>query len=457
MGFMSADIFADKKKSKWIWLLLLGVSCVFYLIWYWHDGVIMSVDGPTYISMESGREPAYPTFLWLIRTLFKESIYLDVVVIIQCIVAGIAAVVLAHFLQKQFNLNILSVSMILFIEYGVTLLNRFVAQRKYSYYNSICTEAWAYSLWILLFVSLLSIIYKKDRRSVIVSLLWCVILCSIRKQMLIGFCLLFLVLVYVWWSTKKPVKAVAYAFLLVVAGLLITTGIDRAYNYVLRGEFSPHTGDSSFIFGNEIYVADESMADCLTSEQNKALFLEIMRRADEKQYNIAYAQKGWMNQESHYSDSYDRIKFNTTMVVIREYLQEQGIPDEDFNDYYEIIANEMTKELLLPCISGMAKVFFCNVIAGFITTVLKVHRILNWGALLLYMVYIGLLVLLFKKKSDVVPMAVLVLLAIIVNVCFTSLTIYCQMRYVLYNTALFYQTGFIMLLAFIRLYKKGKS
>lgn len=457
MGFMSADIFADKKKSKWIWLLLLGVSCVFYLIWYWHDGVIMSVDGPTYISMESGREPAYPTFLWLIRTLFKESIYLDVVVIIQCIVAGIAAVVLAHFLQKQFNLNILSVIMILFIEYGVTLLNRFVAQRKYSYYNSICTEAWAYSLWILLFVSLLSIIYKKDRRSVIVSLLWCVILCSIRKQMLIGFCLLFLVLVYVWWSTKKPVKAVAYAFLLVVAGLLITTGIDRAYNYVLRGEFSPHTGDSSFIFGNEIYVADESMADCLGSQEYRDIFTEILRRADENEYNISYAEKGWMKLEDHYSNSYDRIKFDTTMVVIREYLQQQGVPDELFNEYYEQIANEMTADLLLPCIPGMLRVFAVNVIYGFITTVLKVHSVLNWFAAIAYAGYVVLLCYLWRRKKDAAEMAVITLLAIVINVCFTSLTIFCQMRYMLYNTAFFYQTGLIMLIEAYRLIKEKKE
>lgn len=454
MGFMSTSIFEDKKKSRLMWGLLLVISCIFYLIWYWHDGVIMSVDGPTYVSMESGREPAYPVLLWIFRTIFGTGIYLNIVVILQCVVAGIVAVVLAKSLQELFELNLGTVLLILFIEYGVTLLNRFVAQRRYSYYNSICTEAWAYSLWILLFVSLAGILYKKDRKYVVISLVWCIILCSIRKQMLISFCLLFIVLVYRGWKDKKIWKNVLWAFLLVVIGLLATRTIDRTYNYVVRGEFEPHTGDSSFIFGNEIYVADTSMAEYIDSEVNRELFLEIMRRADENQYNIAYAGEGWMSQQDHYSSSYDRIKFNTTMVVIREYLRGEGIADEQFNEYYEKIADEMTKDLLVPCIPGMLRVFGNNVIAGFITTVLKVHSILNWGALLLYVMYIALLIYMFKKHAKSALIAMLVLLAIIINVVFTSLTIYCQMRYALYNTALFYQAGLIMMVEAVRMNRK---
>ena len=140
-------LFKDRNKNKLFWLALLIISCVFYLIWYWHDGVIMSVDGPTYVEMESGREPAYPLLLWIFRTLFGNDIYLDIVVILQCIVAGIAAVVLARKLQELFELKIYTVVLLLFMEYGVTLLKRFVAQRRYSYYNSICTEASSFCYW----------------------------------------------------------------------------------------------------------------------------------------------------------------------------------------------------------------------------------------------------------------------------------------------------------------------
>lgn len=454
MVLISETWFENKRKSQRVWFILMLISCIFYLFWYWHDGVIMSVDGPTYVNMESGREPAYPMVLWLLRTLFGENNYLDIVVVMQCIVAGIAAVVLIKALQEHFQLNVVTILLLFLMEYGVTLLNRFVAQRKYSYYNSICTEAWAYSLWLFLFVSLMGIIYTNKRKYILTSLLWCIILVLIRKQMLISFCLLFLILLYKIWKETKGWKSFLGIIGLIIIGLLAAQTVDRGYNYALRGQFEPHTGDSSFIFGNEIYVADVTMADRLQSDVNKELFIEIMRRADENQYNISYAGKGWVNQQDHYSSSYDRIKFNTTMVVIREYLEKQGVPNEQFNEYYENIANEMTRDLLIPCIPGMVKIFFCNVIAGFITTVLKVHPVLNWFALLLYVGYIIMLAYLYKRKSHCVPMAILVLLAIIINVLFTSLTIYCQMRYALYNTALFYQMGTIMIAEAYRMKNK---
>ncbi len=445
------NIFEDKKKSRIIWISLFVVSCIFYLVWYMRDGVIMTPDGETYVAMSSLREPVYCIFLWIFRALFGAKKGLDAAVIVQCLIAGLAVTVLAKALQRRFGLPLWGMLGIVVIEYGITLLNLFVAKRRYSYYNSICSEALAYSFWIFFFVSLLGILYDRDKKSILTCCIWCVIMVLVRKQMLISFCLLFLALVYAWWKEKKPVKACLCALLVVIAGFMATQVGDRAYNYVMRGEFAPHTGDSSFIFGNEIYVADEDMVSYISSKQNQEIFLEIMRRADEQQYNIQYAGEGWMGLEDHYSLSYDNIKFNVTMVVVREYLREQGVPDEDFNAHYEKIANEMTVELLVPCIPDMIKIFGANVIFGFVTSVLKVHPLLNWGAVFLYAAYIVLWIWLCRRNKDRAYTQILLfgtatILAIAVNVVFTSLTIYCQMRYMLYNTAFFYQSGLIMLI-----------
>ena len=111
------------------------------------------------------------------------------------------------------------------------------------------------------------------------------------------------------------------------------------------------------------------------------------------------------------------------------------------------------KELLVPCIPNLIKLFFCNVIHGLITTVLKVNTILNWVALGIYIMYIALIVFIAIKRKQrgekgisVLPLAVLVLVAILANVCLTSVTIYCQMRYMLYNTGLFYQAGLLLVI-----------
>jgi len=448
------------------WLGIFVISVLFYLMWYWMDGIILTEDAPSYITMTSDREPGYCTFLAVMRILFGDY-SLHAAVIVQCVIAGVAAAAITMGLKRRFLLGRIGMLLVLLIQYGVTLLNRFVAQRRYSYYNSIETEGLCYSLWIFFFLAILGILYgssdgqsRYDNRknSIVMALLWSVVLISIRKHMLITLILLVLCLLYTGFRERQWKSAFVSAVLCGAAALVMTTLIDCCYNYVVRGDFTSHSGDSSFILGTELYLADEGMAQAISSEEQRELFLEIMRRADDKEYNIAYARKGlptegiqgsflwnWQTIQNHYSLSYDRIKFDVVMVVIREYQDQIGIAQEDRGAHYNEIAGGIMKALLVPCILNLMKLYVCNVLHGMITTILKVHRLLNWAAVVIYCLYITLFIGLWRRGCvESLPFAAAVLLSVVVNVCFTSLTIYPQMRYMLYNTALFYQAGLVM-------------
>lgn len=447
-----------KRRQAVVYLILFVVSLAFYLVWYLLDGIILTEDAPSYINMQSDREPGYCLYLWMFRGIFGEKRYLHAAVAVQCIVAALAACAITLKLTGLFSLNLLGSVGILAVQYGITLLNRFVAQRRYSYFNSIETEGLAYSLWVFYFLCLLGILYKKDKRSVAGAVFWSVVLISIRKHMLITLVILLIVMVWVYIGEKGWMKAGIYALFVCMLGFVGTKLVDCSYNLMTRGVFAPHTGDSSFILGTELYLADEGMAGHIRDAGQRELFLEIMRRADEKEYNIAYAGNGWQAIEDHYSSAYDRIKFDIVMVVIREYQEAEGIPEADREAHYSLIAGTMMRELLPASVPKLAKLYVCNIIHGFITSVLKVHRVLNWAALALYLLYAvtitGLCVARNRRKRagikvhscNPVYFAVLVLVSIAVNVCFTSLTIYCQMRYMLYNTGLFYQAWGIMFL-----------
>ena len=443
-------VLRDKKKAVWVGVFI--VSAVFYLLWYLQDGIILTEDAPSYINMTSDREPGYCSFLWILRVIFGTNIYLHVAVILQCLIAALTATALTYSLKKRFELNWLISIGILVIQYGITLLNRFVAQRRYSYFNSIETEGIAYSLWVFFFLALLGVLYNKNKKSILTAAIWAVVLISIRKQMLVTLPLIFLCILYVRFMDKRKWYLVlAEAILVVVLSYAGVVFVDCSYNLASRGVFEQHTGDSSFILGTEIYLADVGMADAMEDEQHKEIFLEIMRRADEMQYNLAYAGKGWHNIEDHYSLSYDRIKFDIVNVVIREYQEKNGIPQEQWEEYYHEVAGTLMKELLPESIPNLIKLFFCNVIHGMITTVLKVHPVLNWGALFLYVAYISVFIFLWQRQSykmvsaSALPFAAITLISILGTVGLTSITIYCQMRYMLYNTPLFYQAGLIML------------
>ncbi len=429
--------------------VVLG-SIIFYLIGYWQDGVIITPDSDSYLMMQADREPLYCIFLWLMRELFGHDIYLDAAVVVQCVLAGIATAVFTLSLKKRFDLNRIVTFLVWAIQCGLTFLNRYVAHRKYSYFNSIRTEALAYSLYLFLILGLLAILYDKSREGVVLSLIWAVVLTSIRKQMVVAFGLIFLAVLYAWWKNKGWKKALLYAALFVALGLGSTRLIDCTYNYVCRGVFTMHTGDSSFILGNELYAANEGMAERITDDVNRAIFLEILARADAEEYNIQYAGEGWYGLQDHYSMSYDRIKFDIVMPVIREYQDSVGMAETDREDNYNAIAGTIMKEILRPCVPDLFKIFAVNVISGFITTLLKVHPVLNVVAPFLYAAYIALFVWLaakgsYKKENSSLLFAALVMTALVATIILTSATIYCQMRYMLYNTGLFYQAGLIML------------
>ncbi len=455
-------VLRDKKKAVWVGVFI--VSAVFYLLWYLQDGIILTEDAPSYINMTSDREPGYCSFLWILRVIFGTNIYLHVAVILQCLIAALAATALTYSLKKRFELNWLISIGILVIQYGITLLNRFVAQRRYSYFNSIETEGIAYSLWVFFFLALLGVLYNKNKKSILTAAIWAVVLISIRKQMLVTLPLIFLCILYVRFMDKRKwYRVLVEAILVVVLSYVGVVFVDCSYNLASRGVFEQHTGDSSFILGTEIYLADVEMADAMEHEQHKEIFLEIMRRADEKQYNLAYAGKGWHNIEDHYSLSYDRIKFDIVNVVVREYQEKNGIPQEQWEEYYNEVAGTLMKELLPESIPNLIKLFFCNVIHGMITTVLKVHPVLNWGALFLYVSYISVFIFLWQRQSykmvsaSALPFAAITVISILGTVGLTSITIYCQMRYMLYNTPLFYQAGLVMLAEAWKIFESKKE
>ncbi len=74
-----------KRRRAVVYLMLFVVSLAFYLVWYLLDGIILTEDAPSYINMQSDREPGYCLYLWMFRGMFGEAWYLHAAVVVQCI------------------------------------------------------------------------------------------------------------------------------------------------------------------------------------------------------------------------------------------------------------------------------------------------------------------------------------------------------------------------------------
>ena len=56
----------EKQDKK----IILGISLLFYLFFFFFDGVSIAADSAGYINMSISREPVYPLFLAFLHILF---------------------------------------------------------------------------------------------------------------------------------------------------------------------------------------------------------------------------------------------------------------------------------------------------------------------------------------------------------------------------------------------------
>ncbi len=121
--------------------------------------------------------------------------------------------------------------------------------------------------------------------------------------------------------------------------------------------------------------------------------------------------------------------------------------------------DEITKTIsrdLLPAVWGkLLLTFVDNVCSGFVTTVAKVHPVLIWYTVIIYLIYLAMLIYLgiHNRTASAFLFAAMTLIAICLNVGLVSMVIFCQTRYTIYNMPLFYMSLLLMLREVYRMKK----
>ncbi len=506
------DSVPNKQKRDLFSLFLLAFSLLFYLFFAFYDGVVICVDSPTYISMELAREPFYSLFLAALRGIFDDGdFYLQVAVFLQSLLAALSAWSMARFLQKTFRLPRFMAFALLCIPLAVSLLCRFAAGRASMYSNSIMTEGICISLWLLLFRYLLEYCFTGSRKSLWIGFLLCVIMISTRKQMLATLPLLGLVLFFAGlyrsrrldsraaargcsqsgaetevqtfsgtgaatqtFSDSRPaacglLRAISFnlgkALLLCVLVLLCTSLFDRCYNLALRGEFVRHSSDNRFLATMVFYTATQEDASYIKDPETRQLFLDIYDTCEAGGFLGHSAGEGWLNRVGHFGDHYDHIQIDTLWPMVRAYAEKQltaagsVTAQATVRDFYtDALMREMTGALLPHTFPRILAVLFDNLLSGLVTTVAQRVPILIFYTVGIYLAYLVLMALVWKRGGDrrILALAALTLAGILINVTVVSAVIFCQTRYTIYNMPLFYMSGLLLLWEACRLLKPKK-
>lgn len=463
-------VLIEHKGNIDLWeCVILGISIGFYMIFPLLDGPVWCVDSREYVSMGITREPLYPSFLALCRGIAKvlKVDALMTAVVLQSIFAGCAAWYAGYTARHvKNNSRILQLATI-FFQFAVTLLCRFVANRKSAYTDCILTEGLGFSLFIFFILYLFLYIYRCERKYLFLMLLYSFLLVSLRKQMMIT--LLIAGGVFFWYVLSKERKVRRFLCLcMMLAGVLLASKLfDRTYQYAVRGVWMEHSGNSMGILCTLLYSSDrERDRELFTDETVEELYEQIMVQAEEQELLYPFAQSGWLSVSTHYADSYDAIGYGIINPVVEGYLtQNYHYSETEAAMKYDEICGEMTRTLLKQDKMPLLQVYVYNTGKGFVNSIAQANPVFCMYALAAYCFVGGAAWFLVRQirrmrkemqqKALVEAVAdkysrqigqieaslcftFVVIVGIAVNALVVGLFIFAQPRYMIYGMGLFY-------------------
>lgn len=433
------------KKFPFSWLLPV---LFFAALWLLGTTGIYN-DSNQYIAMHIHREPLYSFFLWIFRSLFGETKYLDIVRFLQNGLAAFSVIWLAESLKKRFGFGQWMETLVCLILLAPHIITPVFSASGLVLSNGVISEALGLPLFYLFTAQCMKMVYTRQRGAALSSLLLSLFLSLVRGQMMFTI-LLWLVFAgaVVIVEKKKLAKRLLICVVCTALAFGTRTLLVKSYNLVFNGYFINNTFGSVGLLANILYAADEEDAERIADQDARVMFELSYRLAKEQGATYQDAPEGFFNRAAHLEKWHDAIKFEMIEEPWRQLYDREGfidyIPENVESDR---IAATIGKSLLPAVLGRWLYDYLALACYGLIRSIAVVHPLLNWYALTAYLAYIVLAALAWRKNhnSNAVWLAAFSLLAVLANVFATSMIIMCLSRYVIYGLPLFYVSGLMLL------------
>ena len=433
------------KKFPFSWLLPV---LFFAALWLLGTTGIYN-DSNQYIAMHIHREPLYSFFLWIFRSLFGETKYLDIVRFLQNGLAAFSVIWLAESLKKRFDFGQWMEALVCLILLAPHIITPVFSASGLVLSNGVISEALGLPLFYLFTAQCMKMVYTRQRGAALSSLLLSLFLSLVRGQMMFTI-LLWLVFAGAVEIVEKKKLAKRLLICVVCTALAFGTRtlLVKSYNLVFNGYFINNTFGSVGLLANILYAADEEDAERIADQDARVMFELSYRLAKEQGATYQDAPEGFFNRAAHLEKWHDAIKFEMIEEPWRQLHDREGfidyIPENVESDR---IAATIVKSLLPAVLGRWLYDYLALACYGLIRSIAVVHPLLNWYALTAYLAYIVLAALAWRKNhnSNAVWLAAFSLLAVLANVFATSMIIMCLSRYVIYGLPLFYVSGLMLL------------
>ena len=433
------------KKFPFSWLLPV---LFFAALWLFGTTGIYN-DSNQYIAMHIHREPLYSFFLWIFRSLFGETKYLDIVRFLQNGLAAFSVIWLAESLKKRFGFGQWMETLVCLILLAPHIITPVFSASGLVLSNGVISEALGLPLFYLFTAQCMKMVYTRQRGAALSSLLLSLFLSLVRGQMMFTI-LLWLVFAgaVVIAEKKKLTKRLLICVVCTALAFGTRTLLVKSYNLVFNGYFINNTFGNVGLLANILYAADEEDAERIADRDARAMFELSYRLAKEQGATYQDAPEGFFNRAAHLEKWHDAIKFEMIEEPWRQLHDREGFTDYiPENVESDRIAGEIISSIFPVVFGRWLYDYLALALYGLIRSIAVVHPLFNWYALAAYLTYIVLAAVLWRKNhgSAAVWLAAFSLLAVLANVFATSMIIMCLSRYVIYGLPLFYISGLMLL------------
>lgn len=433
----------DKKRA----LCILTALVVFFMTMLAVCGVGVYNDSDQYITMHIHREPLYPLFLWIFRTIVGEG-YLPVAMAAQGILTALGITVLSEYVARRFGLHFWEETLVILLQLLPHLMTRYVSALHIFLENSVMSEALCIPLFQFFMYYLLRMVFENRRRDRVLSMVMAYLLSMTRGQMMTTILMWALIFV-IQLVVRKKYRAIIIPLTAVVAVFGLRSLTVHVYNYFVTGYFMGNTYGQVNTLTNVIYACDEEDAEVFEEGSlERAFFERFYVEADELGLNYKYGGDTFKERAAYLEEHHDILKFQVLEADMSSYFFGLGKVD-----YYEQssmsdeTAGRMIRKLLPVCFGQWLYDYMLLCRNGFVRSIAVVHPLINWAALVLYLAAAGFCAYLLcvKGRCEASLTMGVALLFIAANVCATSITIMCLSRYMIYGFSIFYIAFYLIL------------
>ena len=448
----------NRKFSIKSWCILAALF-LFFLGMLAACGVGIYNDSEQYITMHIHREPLYPLFLAFFRKICGDG-YLTVAAVAQNVLTAVGIWIFTEYVAAHFRLRLWEELLVVLLQLVPHLMTRYMSALHIFLENSVMSEALCIPLFHFFMYYLLRMVFEQRRRDQIISMVLAFLLSMTRGQMMTTI-LIWMVVLLIQMLFYKKYQTLLVPIIAVISVFGLRSLTVHVYNYGVTGYFMGNTYGQVNTLTNVIYACDREDGEVFEDGSLEWEFFErFYDEADAIEANYRYGGSTFAQRAAHLEGHHDELKFQVLEADMSAYFF--GLGEVDYyqqSSMSDDLAGRMFVKLLPVCFGQWLYDYILLCVYGFIRSVAVVHPVLNWLALLLYVVAIGLAVRQVfcgrrRKNMDVTPregcqdaawVMGVALLFIAANVCATSITIMCLSRYMVYGFSLFYTALFLLI------------